>query len=159
MPDSAPWRDLLANLLDWRSAHATLDDAVRGFPPEHYGTRPHGLPYSAWELVEHIRIAQHDILDFCRNPQYAERDWPADYWPDAPAPPDPRDWAEALVQIRADRQAMQALASDPQVDLFAEIPHGDGQTYLREVLLVADHTAYHVGQIVLIRRLLDAWSA
>ena len=150
-------RDHLVRLLGWHDAHADFEAAVAGLPPELRATRPTGLPYSPWELLEHLRITQHDILDFSRNPQYAELSWPEDYWPQSAAPPDAHAWDVSIAAFHADREALQALADDPEVDLFARIPHGQGQTYLRELLLVADHNAYHVGQLVLVRRLLGAW--
>jgi uncharacterized damage-inducible protein DinB len=152
-------RELLARLLAWEDAHAGFEAAVGGMPVAHRGVRPPGLPYSAWELLEHVRIAQHDILDFCRNPHYAEMKWPADYWPSSPEPPTTDAWDESVGRFLEDRRAMQELAADPQVELGAKIPHGTGQTYLRELMLVADHTAYHLGQLVLVRRLLGAWPA
>jgi hypothetical protein len=109
-------------------------------------------------LVEHLRLAQHDILDFCVNPEYEEMTWPDDYWPRQPAPPSAKAWDESLAAYRADLAKMQALVRDPAIDLFARVPQGTGQTYLREALLVADHTAYHVGQIVLVRRQLGIWA-
>jgi hypothetical protein len=109
-----------------------------------------------WQLLEHVRLAQHDILDFCVNPDYREMRWPDDYWP-APGPPSEEAWIESLVACRRDRDALIALARDPRIDLFARIPHGDGQTYLRELLLAADHAAYHVGQMVMVRQLLGIW--
>jgi uncharacterized damage-inducible protein DinB len=152
-------REQLARLLDWQDAHASFDAAVEGLPPAQRGVRPAGAPHSPWELVEHLRRAQHDILDFCRNPKYEELAWPADYWPDTAAPPTAGAWDESVAAVRRDREALGQLATDPAVDLFAAIPHGTGQTVLRELLLVADHTAYHVGQLVLVRRLLGAWPA
>jgi uncharacterized damage-inducible protein DinB len=121
------------------------------------GVVPPGLPHSIWQLVEHIRLAQYDILDFSRNAKYQEMKWPDDYWPKAAAPPSEAAWKKSLTRIRADRKALQTLAIDRAVDLTARIPHGSGQTVLRELLLVADHTSYHVGQIVLIRQLLGIW--
>jgi hypothetical protein len=107
--------------------------------------------------VEHIRLAQRDILDFCRDPHYRERKWPDDYWPKTPAPPSAKAWAESIRGYHADVDAFKQLILDPEFDLFAKVPWGSGQTHLREILLTADHTAYHVGQIVLVRRLLGAW--
>jgi uncharacterized damage-inducible protein DinB len=147
----------LAAILDWGDAHATFDAAVEGIPPELRGRQVDGLPHSLWQLVEHLRITQWDILDFCRNPDYQEIRWPDDYWPPAAEPPSPEAWDETLRGYRTDREVLKTLATDPGVDLFVRIPHGSGQTYLRELLLVADHTAYHVGQIVLVRRLLGIW--
>jgi uncharacterized damage-inducible protein DinB len=153
----AQLRAHVGRLLDWRDAHASFDAAVDGLPPAQRGVRPAGSPHSPWELVEHIRRAQHDILDFSRNPDYRELEWPADYWPDSAAPPTAESWDESVAAVRRDREALRQLAADPAVDLFAAIPHGKGQTVLRELLLAADHTAYHVGQLVLTRRLLGAW--
>jgi hypothetical protein len=150
-------RDHLARFLDWGDARAGFDRAVEGLAPELRGRRPEGLPYSAWELLEHLRIAQRDILDFCRDPDYREPEWPGDYWPDAPAPPSAEEWEGSVAAFRADLAGMKGLASDPAVDLLAKIPHGSGQTYLREILLVADHNAYHLGRLVAVRRLLGAW--
>lgn len=152
-------REQLASLLSWHNAHTSFDEAVKGIPPELHGRRPEGLPYSLWELVEHMRLAQWDILDFCRNPQYVEPRWPADYWPETPAPPGDQAWETSLAHFRSDLGEMQALVRDPSVDLLAPIPHGNGQHVFREALLVADHNAYHVGQIVLVRRLLGIWPA
>lgn len=157
MDTSSSLRDHLARLLDWRDAHVAFDVVVEGVPAELRGIRPEGLPYSLWELLEHVRFAQRDILDFCRDPEYREPKWPDAYWPETPAPPSAGAWEAAVRQVREDRNAMKTLATDPKVDLFVTIPHGSGQTYLREVLLAADHTAYHVGQMVLIRRLLGIW--
>jgi hypothetical protein len=131
---------------------------VDGVPPSHRGRAPQGLPYSPWQLLEHLRITQHDILDFCRNPGYVELDWPDDYWPKSAAPPPDPAWDESVRRFIEDRAAMQALAADRSVDLLATIPHGSGQTYLREILLAADHTSYHVGQLIVVRRLLGIWT-
>ena len=152
-------RSHIVQLLTARQAHGTFDDAVDGLAPEARGLRPDDLPYSVWELVEHVRIAQHDILDFCRNPEYEQPDWPDDYWPDALAPPSEEAWARSIEQVRDDLQSMCKLVRNPSINLHDEIPHGDGQTYLRETMLVADHNAYHIGQIVTVRRLLGEWNA
>ena len=152
-------RDHLMKLLAWEDAHVSFDAAVEGLRPKLRGAAPAGLPYSPWQLIEHLRRAQHDILDFCRNPDYRELHWPDDYWPSSPAPPKPAAWNESIAQFRRDRAALQALASDPTIDLHAKIPHGTGQTYLRELLLAADHAAYHVGQLVTVRRALGAWGS
>jgi uncharacterized damage-inducible protein DinB len=153
----APFRELLSRLLAWDDAHAGYDAAVADIPRALRGKQPPGLPYSAWELVEHLRITQHDILDFCRNPHYEEHEWPRDYWPSSSAPPSDAAWNESLAAFRQDRDALQKLAADTTVDLTARIPHGTGQTYARELVLVADHTSYHVGQLVLVRRVLGIW--
>jgi uncharacterized damage-inducible protein DinB len=150
-------RSHLVNLLDSQQAHASFDAAIKDIPREYYGRQPEGLPYSPWQLLEHLRLTQYDILDFCRNPGYVEMEWPDDYWPKSAEPPTPEAWEESLAAFRTDLAAMKQLATDPSVDLFATIPHGSGQTYLREVMLVADHNAYHVGQLVAVRRLLGIW--
>jgi uncharacterized damage-inducible protein DinB len=156
MSDTA-LREHLARVLDWGDAHATFDAAVEGVPAGVRGVQPEGLPYSLWQLVEHLRITQRDILDFCRDPEYQERAWPDDYWPGSAAPPTEQAWDESITAFSADRGALKTLAAE--AELFATIPHGSGQTYLRELLLVADHSAYHVGQLVLVRRLLGVWPA
>jgi uncharacterized damage-inducible protein DinB len=150
-------RDYLARALSWAEAHTSLEDATADLPANLRGRAPNGLPYSPWQLLEHIRISQHDILDFCRNPGYREMKWPDEYWPSVPEPPSDGAWDESLRRIREDREGLEALARDPSVDLAARIPHGTGQTYLREILLVIDHTAYHLGELIVVRRLLGAW--
>jgi len=153
-----PLREYLARLLDWEDAHVGFDGAVDGIPEALRGRQPSGLPYSPWQLLEHIRLAQRDILEFCQDPTYQERRWPDDYWPEGPAPPSASAWEYSVDQVRRDREVLKAMATDADLDLLAAIPHGDGQTYLRELLLVADHTAYHVGQLVIVRRLLGNWT-
>src|SRR5215211_5728309 len=149
-------RQQLAQALDWGEAHADFDKAVDGFPAALCGRRVEGLPHSAWEILEHLRIAQHDILDFSVNPNYVHRAWPDEYWPPAPEPPTTGAWDDSVAAFRRDRDAVKALATDATVELTARIPHGKGQTYLREVLLVLDHNAYHVAELVVLRRLLGA---
>jgi uncharacterized damage-inducible protein DinB len=149
-------RTLLSKFLDWEDAHIRFDAVVDGIPPESRGLRPDGAPHSPWQLLEHMRICQWDILEFCRNPAYVEMKF-QDYWPRAVAPLPDAAWDESVAAFRRDREALQTLARDPGVDLFAPIPHGTGQTCLRELVLVADHNAYHLGQLVLLRRLLGAW--
>jgi hypothetical protein len=158
MDREAILRDHFSRVLAWQEAHGTFDAAVEGIPSSHRGRVPQGLPYSPWQLLEHLRITQHDILDFCRNPDYAELRWPDDYWPKSPAPPSDSAWDESVRRFTQDRAAMQALAADRSVDLLTSIPHGSGQTYLREILLAADHTSYHVGQLIVVRRLLGIWT-
>jgi hypothetical protein len=157
METDAHLRDLLARLLAWEDAHVSFEAAVGGIPVAHRGATPKGLPHSPWQLVEHLRRAQHDILDFCVNPSYEEHRWPDDYWPPTPAPPSDAAWDESVEAVRRDRATLQQLAADPRVDLAAKIPHGSGQTYARELVLAADHAAYHVGQLVLVRRALGDW--
>jgi hypothetical protein len=152
-------RAQLQRFLDWRDAHVGFDAAVKAIPPRLRGVAPKGFPHSAWQLVEHMRLTQQDILEFCRNPRYKEKAWPDDYWPRSPRPRNAVAWEKALSGFRRERRAMQRLAADRRLDLFARIPHGSGQTYLREILLVSDHTAYHVGQLVTLRRALGIWSS
>ena len=152
-----PLRQFLARSLDWEEAHARFDSAIADLPAAARGQRPKGAPHSVWELVEHIRLAQRDILDFCRDEHYHEKQWPEDYWPKAPAPPTAKAWDESIRQYHADVEAFKRFVLDPAFDPFAKVPWGNGQTLIREVVLTADHTAYHVGQIVLVRRLLGAW--
>jgi hypothetical protein len=149
----------LRKLLDWEDAHVNFERAVTGMPARLQGVVPKGLPYSAWQLVEHLRLTQFDILDFCRNPDYEQPSSMDEYWPETAAPPNGRAWRRSINLITRDRKAMIGLAGNRRVDLFARIPHGTGQTYLRELLLVADHTAYHVGQLILVRRLLGDWTS
>lgn len=150
-------RQHLLSLLNEGNAHATFDAAVADFPVKKRGIRPEGLDHSAWELLEHLRIAQWDILDFSRNPKYEEKKWPDDYWPVTAEPPTDAAWDESIAAFHSDLKELSDLVADETTDLFAKIPHGDGQTILREVLLTADHNAYHVGQIVLVRKLLGEW--
>ena len=150
-------RQHVGRLLAWEDAHVGFDTAIEGIPAAARGKMPDGLPYTPWQLLEHLRRTQRDILEFCRNSDYEELNWPADYWPASAEPPTPGAWDESVAQFREDRTALQRLATDPAVDLTATIPHGSGQTYLRELLLVADHSAYHVGELVVVRRLLGVW--
>jgi hypothetical protein len=147
-------RQQLAKVLDWHDAHSDFDQAVAGIPADRRGVAPYGLPYSPWQLVEHIRRTQADILEFCVNPEYRELEWPRDYWPESNAPESDAEWDAAVAQTKADCARLAGLAQDTRVDLGATVPAGNGQTFLREVLLVIDHTAYHVGQLVVLRRLL-----
>lgn len=155
--DEQQLRDQLLRLLDWEAAHVGFDAAVAGLDAELRARRAEGLPHSPWELVEHMRLTQRDILEFCTDPYYNERAWPDDYWPAPDVAPTDTDWDTSLAGFRSDRDGLRKIAAD--ADLFAPVPHGDGQTYLRELLLVADHTAYHTGQLVLVRRALGAWPA
>jgi uncharacterized damage-inducible protein DinB len=157
MHETHALRGQLSELLAWRDAHADFDAAIRGLPPKLRGTVPAGWEYSAWQLVEHIRIAQADILEFCVSRTYNEKAWPAQYWPKSPRPPSGAAWGRSVATYRRDRRALQRLVRNPSTDLLTAVPNGTGQTYLREILLVADHTAYHVGQIVALRRQLGAW--
>jgi uncharacterized damage-inducible protein DinB len=156
MSDTA-LRDHVAALLRWEDAHAGIEQIVDGVPPDKWAAAASGLPYTLWQLLEHVRLTQYDILDFCRNPGYTERRWPEDYWPGKSDEPTADAVAGSMAAFRQDREALTALALDRNTDLFARIPHGTGQTYLRELLLVADHTSYHLGQMVAVRRALGIW--
>ncbi len=149
-------REQLARALDWDSAHARFDDAVKDFPVGLRGTRPAGSPHSPWELLEHLRIALSDILEFSRDAAHVSPDFPSGYWPATEAQPSAAAWDESVAAYRRDLQAMAGLAQDESVDLYARIPHGDGQTVLREIAVALDHNAYHVGQLMLVRRILGA---
>lgn len=158
MTGVAKLRRQLARCLDWKEAHAGVEDALARFPPELRGKVPHDLPYSAWQLLEHMRIAQRDIVEFCRDRDYEAPAWPDDYWPPSPEPPYEGAWDRSLAAFREDLESLKSLATDSAVDLFAVVPTGEeGQTYLRALLLVADHNAYHAGQVVVVRRLLGIW--
>ena len=149
-------RQHLANLLRMEGAHLTFQAAVSDFPVHLRGVRPNGAPHSAWQLLEHMRLAQQDILDFSRNPAYQEKKFPDDYWPAGEAPPNEKSWNASVRQFQSDLEEMQALLADTKHDLLAAIPHGEGQTLLREVLLVADHNSYHLGQLMFLRKMLEA---
>jgi uncharacterized damage-inducible protein DinB len=151
-------RDHLVRALDWEEAHAGLDKAVDGLPSDMRGARAAGFEHSPWQLLEHIRIAQEDILEFCVNPKYEHTmTWPDDYWPKDPAPPSPKAWTESLASYGRSLAGLKKVAREVG-DLTAKVPTGKGtQTYLRAILLVVDHTAYHVGQLVAVRRALGAW--
>lgn len=158
MEKDAALRQHLVDLLKEGNAHATVRDVLKDFPAELRGKRPKGAPHSPWELLEHMRIAQWDILEFSRNPQHASPKFPEGYWPSKPEPPDEKAWDRSVHAFFEDLESLCALVADAKTDLYARIPHGDGQTVLREALLTADHNAYHLGQLVLVRRLLGAWN-
>jgi uncharacterized damage-inducible protein DinB len=157
MENGQALREHLLYLLEGGGAHRDIGYTFRDVPMEKRGERPAGLPYSLWELLEHLRISQEDILDFSRNPDYEERDWPADYWPEETSPPSEQAWTESLDTFIAEQKQMATLVRDPDSDLFTPFPWGTGQTLLREALLIADHNAYHLGQVVVVRRLLGCW--
>jgi hypothetical protein len=150
-------RKQLVETLNGGGAHASFDDAVPDVPEKFRGAKPKGLPHSPWMLLEHLRIAQWDILEFSRNPKHESPKWPQGYWPRTAAPPSPKAWDESVATFRRDLKAMQDLVKNPKTDLVAKIPWGGGQTILREALLVADHNAYHVAQTIDVRRLLGVW--
>ncbi len=155
--DTQALRDHVLELLRGGSAHLDFDAAIADLPPKLRGARPQGVPHTPWRLLEHLRIAQWDILEFSRNAAHQSPKFPDGYWPETDAPPSEEAWDQSAERFRADLAAMQALVADPHTDLFARIPHGTGQTILREALLVADHNAYHLGQLVVVRRALGAW--
>ena len=152
----------LVALLAGGQAHADFDKVVAGMPEEMRGARPERVPYSAWQLLEHLRITQRDILEFCTNRDgagYKKLAWPAEYWPKSPEPAGAQAWKESVAAVRADRERFEALLKTNEANLVTPFPWGDGQNLLREALLVADHTAYHLGELVLLRRLLGAWKS
>ena len=150
-------RQHILDLLNGGNAHADFDDTIKDFPVPLRGKVPAGAEHSGWQLLEHLRIAQWDILEFSRDPRHKSPQWPEGYWPATPEPPDATAWEKSVAAFRQDLKAMSDLVADESTDLFAKIPHGDGQTILREALLTADHNAYHLGQMVLLRRLMGAW--
>ena len=151
-------REHVLELLSGEHAHASFEQVVTDFPPKLRGERPAGLLHSAWMLLEHMRIAQWDILDFSRNPKYRTAKWPDDYWPKSPSPPSNAAWNDSVKRFEEDLEAMKQLVRNPETDLFARIPWGDGQTILREALLVADHNSHHLGQLIDVRKLLGIWN-
>jgi DinB family protein len=157
MKESSALRQHVLDLLRGGNAHTNFEKAVANLPSNLRGKKVKGAPYTAWQLLEHLRIAQWDILEFSRNPKHVSPKWPDGYWPKTEAPPNPTAWNNSVRSFRGYLKAMARLVADPKIDLLARIPHGDGQTVLREALLVADHNAYHIGQLVLLRRLLGAW--
>lgn len=155
--EQAALRKHVIFLLQGGGAHVDFDTAIAGLPAKLRGARPQGIPHTPWRLLEHIRIAQWDILEFSRNAHHVSPDFPEGYWPKGDAPASAAAWAKSVKAFRHDLKEMERLVSRPSTDLYARIPHGDGQTILREVLLVADHNAYHLGEFVVVRRLLNAW--
>ena len=158
-PSTQPLITQLLAHLRGGQAHASFEDAVKDFPAEHYATVPANLPYSAWQLLEHLRITQHDILNFSAPPTggYHPIKWPDNYWLKSPAPPSPDAWQNSIAEIRADQKKFEALLQKPNVDLYKPFLWGDGQNLLREALLIADHNAYHLGELIVLRRLLGIW--
>jgi DinB superfamily len=151
-------REHVIYLLEGGGAHAKFDDVIEDLPANLRGTKPDRFPHTAWMLLEHLRLAQWDILEFSRNAKHVSPEWPKGYWPETQSPPSDAAWGKSIQQFRRDLKYMQELVADLKTNLFAPIPWGDGQTVLREALLVADHNAYHVAQLVDLRRLLEAWS-
>jgi hypothetical protein len=159
MPDTQDQllREHVIYLLDGGGAHAKFDDVVKDFPAKLRGQKPAGLPHTPWMLLEHMRLAQWDILEFSRNAKYESPEWPEGYWPKSEGPPNPAAWETSVKSFHKDLKAMRDLVENPKTDLFAKLSWGDGQTILREALLVADHNAYHLGQLVDAKRALGAW--
>jgi hypothetical protein len=153
----AALRKHLIELLRSRGAHADFNEAIDGLPEALRGARVKDLPFTAWRLLEHLRLAQWDILEFCRHPKHKSPKWPDGYWPEGDTPASPAAWDASVAAFRRDLAEMEKLVGDSSNDLFAPIPHGQGQTLLREALLVADHNSYHLGQLIILRRLLGAW--
>ncbi len=157
MDSDATVREELRFLLTGGNAHMSLDEAVAQFPAEQMNTRPPHVPYTPWHLLEHIRRTQEDILDFIRNPQYTARRWPDDYWPPQHAQADSAAWQRTIASFHNDLDALVALLNDPSLDLYTPLPHGQGQTVLREMQLVADHNAYHIGEFAILRQVMQTW--
>lgn len=150
-------RDQLLALLQGGDAHMTFDEAVANFPRDRVNTKLPHVPYTPWHLLEHLRIAQWDILEFIRNPRYVSPPWPEGYWPAAEAQADEAAWEKTLASYRADLQSLEEIVADPSVNLYTPIPHANGQNILREILLVADHNAYHLGEFAALRQVMEAW--
>jgi hypothetical protein len=157
MANDKSLREHVLKLLEGGHAHVTFEAAVKGIPAALRGKRPKGVEHSLWEILEHMRIAQSDILEFSRDAKHVSPEWPAGYWPKTRNPPNDKAWAKSVRAFEADGEAMRTLVTAGSTDLHAPIAHGDGQTILREALLIADHNAYHLGEMVLVRRLLGAW--
>ena len=152
-----PVREQVVALLNSGNAHVAFDNVFKDFPAKLRGVKPKGAPHTAWQLLEHMRIAQWDILEFSRSAKHVSPEWPGGYWPKTVKPTNDDAWKKSLASFKRDLKAMEKLVSDPNTDLYTKIPHGTGQNIFREALLVADHNAYHLGQLVLLRRLLGAW--
>lgn len=150
-------REHVLNLLRGGGAHIDFDGVIAGLPSKLRGCKPAKLPHTPWRLLEHMRLAQWDIVDFCTNPNYRERSFPDDYWPKSDGPDNEAAWSDSINRFKQDLKKMEDIVASPKTDLFAQIPWGDGQTYLREALLIADHNAYHLGELVTVSRLLGAW--
>ena len=153
---TASLRSQLADAMRGHHSHIDFDSAVKDFPVEARGAKPGGAPHSAWQLLEHMRLAQHDILEFSRNPQHKSPPWPEGYWPKAEAPPDEKSWDSSVKAFQSDAREMEKLVKEAHQDLFKSFEHGDGQTLLREALLVATHNSYHLGQLVFLKKILSA---
>jgi uncharacterized damage-inducible protein DinB len=156
-PDDSQLRKQLVEMLEGGHAHADFDSIMQGFPAELRGRSVSGVPYTAWQLLEHLRISQWDILEFSRSAKHISPEWPKGYWPSETSPRDEKAWEHSVQQFKRELKEMKELVEDEATDLYVRIPHGTGQTILREALVLADHNSYHLGQLVLLRRLLGAW--
>lgn len=159
MDNQQQLRQQLLNYLSARHAHAGFGDAISGLPVRLINQKLPNVPYSFWQLLEHMRITQNDIVDFIRNPGYKYKPWPKDYWPDGKQKADGKMWVKAVAQYKKDFADLNKIVSNPKTDLLAKIPHGEGQTILREVMLTIDHNAYHIGEFILLRRALKIWKS
>lgn len=157
MDDQSAIRELLIEQMTGRHAHVSFDQAIKGLQISDVGSRPEGLPHSIWELVEHIRISQNDILEFSRDPDYKSPSWPKGYWPENPEPGGKKEWEATIEAFHSDHEQMVELIKNPEKDLLMPLPHGSGQTLFREAMLIVDHNSYHIGQIIQVRRLLGSW--
>lgn len=159
MSTDAVVREQLLQLLRGGNAHMGFDQAIDGFPLEFINSRPPNVPYSPWQLLEHVRIAQWDILEFVRNPDHVSPAWPEGYWPPKDEEADPARWQQTIEAFRSDMADLEAMAVDPAMDLYADLPHAEGYTVLREILLVADHNAYHIGEFAILRQVMGTWAS
>jgi len=157
MSNDAVMREQLLALLRGGNAHMTFDEAVADFPVEYINRKPPHVPYTPWHLLEHMRLAQWDILEFSRDPKHRSPDWPEGYWPDRAEQADEARWRQTLQRFRADLEALQALVADPKTDLLSPLPHAPGYTLFREILLAADHNAYHIGEFAILRQVMQTW--
>lgn len=150
-------REQLLNLLRGGNAHMSFDQAIARFPMDKINLRPPNVPYTPWHLLEHIRIAQRDILEFIRSPEHISPSWPQGYWPEGGAEADETGWNETIRSFRRDLQALQDIVLDPDVNLYAPIPHAKNYTIFREILVVSDHSAYHIGEFAILRQVMGTW--
>jgi hypothetical protein len=157
MNDQNILRIQLLEYLEGDHAHKTLDEAVKDFPAKMINSKPENVPYTFWQLLEHIRVSQHDILLFIHDTDYKYMDWPKDYWPGTGRKADKVAWDKTILDYRQDLKSLKKIIKNPKADLLAHIPHGEGQTIFHEAVLVIDHTAYHVGEFILMRRIMGIW--
>jgi hypothetical protein len=150
-------RNELLNYLEKPHTHGTFSHIIKDFPKKLMNEKPAGLPYSFWQMLEHIRISQFDMIDFIRNPNYKELEWPKDYWPGDNEKADTKMWNESVKKYHEDIEALKKIINDPKTDFFIPIPHGTGQTILKEVIQIIDHASYHLGQFLVMRRLAGEW--